>query len=221
MAFATEIDKAAIFPVILLKNDIEEASAEIYAFGGLLNKFSIKNSPNIIDGFTSPQDATGNITNGFKSARLSPFVCRMAAGRYSFNNHDYLIDKFYLGGEAIHGLLYDALFSITDSGADNDSAFVTLQYKYDKREEGFPFAYTSIVTYTLRDKGRLSIETTIQNNDSSSMPVSDGWHPYFTLGAKLMSYLLRSILRTWWSLVISCFQPAISFPIQNFNILNY
>ena len=69
-------------------------------------------SINIIDGFSSPQDAKENITNGFKSAKLSPFVCRIANGKYVFNDHEYKIDKFYLGEEAIHGLLFDAVFSI-------------------------------------------------------------------------------------------------------------
>ena len=185
MAFTIEINKADIFPVIHLKNNAEETSAEIYAFGGLLNKLSIKNSANVIDGFTSPHDAKDNITNGFKSAKLNPFVCRLASGKYSFNNQDYVINKFYLNGEAIHGLLYDALFSITDSGADDKCAFVTLLYQYEKKNEGFPFAYTCTITYRLQPKGRLSVETIIQNNATSPIPVCDGWHPYFTLGGNI------------------------------------
>lgn len=185
MAYTIEINKAEVFPVIYLKNTTEETEAEIYTFGGLLNKFSIKNSLNVIDGFTSPRDATDNITNGFKSAKLNPFVCRLAKGKYSFNNQEYIIDKFYLNGEAIHGLLYDALFSIIDSGADDNSAFVTLQYQYEKKDEGFPFNYTCAITYRLQPDGRLSVETIIQNNDAFSIPVCDGWHPYFALGEKI------------------------------------
>lgn len=184
MAFTIEINKSGIFPVIHLKNNAEETSAGIYAFGGLLNRFAIKNSPNIIDGFTSPQDAKDNITNAFKSAKLNPFVCRLANGKYSFESQDYVINKFFLNGEAIHGLLYDALFSITDSGADDNSAHVTLQYQYKKKDEGFPFTYTCTITYRLQHKGKLSVETIIQNNTNSSMPICDGWHPYFTLGGK-------------------------------------
>src|SRR5580765_2770843 len=105
MAFTVDINEKENFPIIYLKNEAEETSAEIYAFGALLNSFKAKNSINIIDGFVSPQDAMDNITNGFKSAKLSPFVCRIANGKYVYNDHQYTVNKFYLAGEAIHGLL--------------------------------------------------------------------------------------------------------------------
>ncbi|HEX5150649.1 MAG TPA: aldose 1-epimerase [Parafilimonas sp.] len=191
MAFTIDINEKEIFPVIHLTNDAEEASAEIYAFGALLNNFKTKNSINIIDGFASPQDAMDNITNGFKSAKLSPFVCRIANGKYVYNNHQYTVNKFYLAGEAIHGLLFDAIFSVTDSGANNDSAFVTLDYKYTKKDEGYPFDYTCTITYRLEKDKRLSIETSLKNNSDAAIPVCDGWHPYFTLGVKVDDLLFE------------------------------
>ena len=95
MTFTADINTEDIFRVIHLKNEAEETSAEIYSFGALLNRFKIKNSVNVIDGFASPQDAKDNITNGFKSAKLSPFVCRIANGKYDFNGQKFSIDKFY------------------------------------------------------------------------------------------------------------------------------
>jgi len=191
MAFTITITEKEIFPVIHLKNEEEETSVEIYAFGALLNSFKAKNSTNIIDGFASPQDAMDNITNGFKSAKLSPFVCRIADGKYVYNDHQYAISKFFLAGEAIHGLLFDAIFSVTDSGANNDSAFVTLDYNYSKKEEGYPFDYTCTITYRLEKNSLLSIETFVKNNSDAAIPICDGWHPYFTLGAKLDELLFE------------------------------
>jgi len=127
MAFTVSINKDQIFPVIALKDDAAGSLIEVYSFGALLNGFKMKDAGNIIDGFTSPEDAVVNITNAFKSAKLSPFVCRIENGEYVFNSKAYKIDKFYLGNEAIHGLLYDAVFSIIKSGADNQHAFVTLR----------------------------------------------------------------------------------------------
>jgi aldose 1-epimerase len=185
MAFTIDINEQHIFPVIYLKNEIEKTSAEVYAFGALLNAFTINYSIDIIDGFTSPQDAKDNITNGFKSAKLSPFVCRIANGKYVFNNKEYTIDKFYIGKEAIHGLLFNNTFLVVDSGTNNTSAFVKLQYNYTNEDKGFPFNYTCTVTYTLQENTMLSIETIIKNNSESAIPVCDGWHPYFTLGCKI------------------------------------
>ena len=82
-----------------------------------------------MDGFDSPADAQQNITKGFKSTKLSPFVCRLAKGEYKFNGSSYKIDKFYMGDSAIHGLLFDQEFTISDTGADNESAFVVFHYQ--------------------------------------------------------------------------------------------
>ena len=191
MIFKVEINKEDIFPVIHLINKAEETSAEIYSFGALLNSFKIENSINVIDGYVSPQDAKDNITNGFKSAKLSPFVCRIANSKYDFKDHEYSINKFNLGDEAIHGLLFDAVFSVTDAQADSNSAFVTLQYNYTKKNEGFPFDYTCLVTYRLEKNSLLSIETIVKNDSTTEIPVCDGWHPYFTLGVKINELLFE------------------------------
>jgi aldose 1-epimerase len=182
MAFTIDIYKDDIFPVINLTNNEDASFVQVYAFGALLNAFKIADSINLIDGFTSPQDAHDNITNGFKSAKLSPFVCRLNKGKYFFNNQEHTIDKFYLEEEAIHGLLYDAIFTIVDQYADNNGSFVTLEYDYSKKDEGFPFSYGCIVSYSLERNNGLLIETTVKNHSDTIMPVTDGWHPYFVLG---------------------------------------
>src|ERR1700709_1300470 len=84
MPFTFETNQQGIFPVIYLKNDEEKTLAEIYSFGALLNAFKINDSINIIDGFASPQDASDNITAGFRSAKLNPYVCRITNGEYTF-----------------------------------------------------------------------------------------------------------------------------------------
>lgn len=185
MAFSATIDKTGIFPVITLKDEGNICEAVVYSFGALLNAFSVVTAygkTNVIDGFTSPQNAVENITNGFKSAKLSPFVCRMNDGKYSFHEADYTIDKFYLGSSAIHGLLFNAPFTVKNAGADEKNAFVTLEYIYSKKEEGFPFAFSMRVNYVLSSNNTLTLTTTVINTGESSMPLSDGWHPYFCLG---------------------------------------
>jgi len=180
--FSVHINEDDIFPVVHLKQESEKTEVIIYSLGALLNTFIVQGKPNLVDGFDSCKNAKENITNGFKSCKLSPFVCRITEGKYVFNQHEYKTGKFFLDEEAIHGLLYDAPFVITDSGADNASASVTLQYTYTKKNEGFPFEYTCAVTYRLEKQNKLSIITLITNNSEDEMPLCDGWHPYFTLG---------------------------------------
>ena len=97
MPYKVTVNQSQLHPVITLINRDTQCSAEIYAFGGLLNQFSIPvdgQLVNVIDGFSSVDDAVHNITNGFKSARLSPFTCRLNKGEYHFDQQLYKVEKF-------------------------------------------------------------------------------------------------------------------------------
>ncbi|NNV57981.1 aldose 1-epimerase [Limnovirga soli] len=186
MSFLIHINTDDIFPVITLTNNTNTCSATIYATGALLNAFTItgpKGSTNIVDAFSSPQDALDNFTNGFKSAKLSPFVCRLNKGVYQYDGQQYTIEKHYLGDSAIHGIVYDAPYKIIHSGADETKAFVVLQYHYRGTDKGYPFQYVITVTYLLSRQHTLSITTSVSNIGNHAIPLADGWHPYFSLGA--------------------------------------
>lgn len=194
MSFEVFIDHSQSSPVIYLKDLENNTSAEIYAFGGILNAFTIakygKNN-NFVAGFDSVEDAKLNITNGFKSAKLSPFVCRMAAGKYEWEEDNYQVEKFFLGNHAIHGIVYDAEYRIQSTRADGNSASVELFYAYPGSERGYPFPYLIQLLWKLEQGNKLSISTTITNASPLAIPISDGWHPYFTLGDSIDDYTLQ------------------------------
>src|SRR4051794_29050495 len=170
MAFSVNVEEKDPVQIITLKDQSNDTEVEIYSFGALLNAFSVtaKNKRlNIIDGFTSPADAKENITKGFKSAKLSPFVCRMNKGEYTFNEQSHKIQKFYLGDEAIHGLIYNAPHTIKKHEANDEKAFVHLSYEYNNKNEGFPFSYITDVVYTLTANNNLSIQTIVTNNGNT------------------------------------------------------
>ncbi len=180
--------------VIVLEETESGTKAEIYAFGALLNVFSVKQNDaekNVIFGFENTADARKNITPLFQSAKLSPFACRMKEGHYTFANHKYKIEKYYNQREAIHGLIYDALFTVKESGITDDSAFVMLTYDFDKADPGYPFFYRINITYRLAANNRLTITTALTNLNASPIPVADGWHPYFSFGKKVNALQLR------------------------------
>lgn len=174
--------------IITLKDEATGCHAEIYSFGALLNKFSIPvkgKQINVIDAFSAVEDARENIVKGFKSTKLSPFVCRLTKGEYKFEGSTYKIDKFYMGDSAIHGLLFDQSFTITGKGEDNTKAFVVLNYRYNKTNEGYPFPFSIEITYTLTAGNSLTLSTKVINTGNTQMPLSDGWHPYFSLDSKV------------------------------------
>jgi len=171
--------------IIRLSDTTTGTVAEIFAFGGLLNAFLVQTaqgSLNVIDGFTDPEHAMTHITDGFKSAKMSPFACRLENGHYDFNDQSYTMDSFYLGNHALHGILYDAVYTIKDLVADEKAASVELEHQYNGHFSGYPFKYTLYVKWELTSDNSLTVTTTAVNHSEKAIPFSDGWHPYFTIG---------------------------------------
>src|SRR5271170_1253066 len=90
--------------LVLLKD--EKSGTEVAVlpeFGGLLQGFSIfigEELYNIVDHYCSQDQAREKIDSTFKSARLSPFTCRVAKGNYSFEGKDYQFKKRFMDGSA-------------------------------------------------------------------------------------------------------------------------
>lgn len=194
MAFETNITTIGEHAVIHLKDLSTNSFVEIYSFGALLNKFSVVHAGslfNVVEGFSNVSEALENITPYFRSAKLSPFVCRVNNGRFSFGEKEYQLTKYTTNGNAIHGLIYDASFNVVDHEANDEFGSVTLSYHYEKKEEGFPFTYTCEVEYKLEAGNLLTVSTTITNTNEKLMPLTDGWHPYFTLGDTIDDYQIE------------------------------
>lgn len=170
------------FDLVELKDESSGTSAAVIpAYGAILHAFTVQHngSPlNVVD--SSFEDLKNIEGGGFKSCKLSPFVCRLKDARYHFGERDYQVEKFLLGKHAIHGLLYDAVFSIVELTAGEDKASLLLKHAYRAGDEGYPFYYDCWVKYELSCYNELSISTTVVNKDEGLIPVSDGWHPYFT-----------------------------------------
>lgn len=154
--------------------------------GAIVNNWHIQHKGEAIDiicGYSSRQDWLQSLTaKGFRSAKLSPWVGRLANGSYPYIGQQFTIDdSFYLGRHALHGLLYNKAFSIEEIFAGEECARLKLLYTYMGEDKGYPFRYKCYITYELHHKKRLRIITEIINTDATSIPVADGWHPYFNL----------------------------------------
>ncbi len=171
---------------IVLKSDT--SSLEILPeCGAVLNKWEVEiegNRLNIIDGYDSVEDFNKNCeSKGFRSCKLSPYVCRIPEnGKYEYGKKEYQIGKFDLNGASLHGLIYNMPFKPAFSEASDDHAMVALQYTYDGWDPGYPFPYFIEVIYYLLKDNTVNISTNIYNEHNSTIPIADGWHPYFNLG---------------------------------------
>jgi aldose 1-epimerase len=141
---------------------------------------------NVIEGYDSVEDFKQNVTSkGFRSCKLSPFACRINKGTYVFNDTTYTIEKNYQYENALHGLLYDAEFTVVKQYTNDNHAALTLLYSYNGWDKGYPFNYDCEVTYQLESNNKLVLSSKITNRNQHSIPIQDGWHPYFTLGESI------------------------------------
>lgn len=163
-------------------------------YGAILHAFTIQtaNGPfNIIDNYPDKKAVESQLSTSFKSAKLSPFVCRISDGTYQWEDKRYEWGTKFMDGSAIHGILYNKPFNVDDQYSNDEQAAVRLKYQYKKEDAGYPFNYSCEILYILHPGNMLQIETTVHNLEDISIPIADGWHPYFTLGGKINDYQLQ------------------------------
>jgi aldose 1-epimerase len=162
-------------------------------YGAMLHAFTVeaKNGlHNIIDNYSSAEEIKKELATSFKSSKLSPFACRIPDGKYLYDGEEFEFENKFMDGTAIHGLLYNKVFKKTDTFSDEQKATAAFKYNYKEEDNGYPFNYTCEIRYTLLPQNTLQVQTTIINLDDLPIPMTDGWHPYFTLGGKVNDWLL-------------------------------
>ena len=161
--------------------------------GALLHEFSIplgNRRIQVINNYQNLADLKKNHLSYYKSAKLSPFVCRISEGKYKFEDINYEFRNKFNDGSAIHGILADKPFSVLEKFVGEESASILLEYHYKEEDPAFPFEYRINIRYTLKRSGRLNLETTVENLSPVRIPMADGWHPYFSLEGKVNEWLL-------------------------------
>ncbi|HSC53808.1 MAG TPA: aldose 1-epimerase [Phnomibacter sp.] len=176
------------------------STAEIWpAQGAILNSWKVNLDGellDVIDGYTDADDFSVNAeSKGFRSCKLSPYVCRLNKGEYSYDGRQYHIGKFDLNGSSIHGLLYDVPFEVLKHEANDHLAMAIVAYQYTGTDKGYPYVYEAVVTYTLINN-KITIGTQITNRHHGTIPLADGWHPYFKLGGTVNDWTLQMASKT-------------------------
>ncbi len=117
--------------------------------------------------------------NTHASSILFPFANRIKSGKYTFEAKTYQLFCNESGRDnAIHGLVFDKVFTLVKAITTPDFVKVTLSYQEEEKLKGFPFIYKILLTYTLT-KNTISLSVKIKNRDTHSFPFTIGWHPYF------------------------------------------
>jgi aldose 1-epimerase len=162
--------------------------------GALLHEFAVAVGDgvvNIIDNYNDAEELGNFLKLSYKGTKLSPFACRIPDGKWLLDGQQLEFNNKFKDGSAIHGLLFNKPFNISNEFADDNMASVNLRYHYKGDDHAFPFDYICEVRYVLEPGNVLQVETTITNLGNETMPFTDGWHPYFTLGGKVDDYILQ------------------------------
>ncbi|PWT77429.1 MAG: aldose 1-epimerase [Bacteroidetes bacterium] len=180
--------------LVLLKDELNSTEVAILPeFGALLHSFRIRGrdrSVNVIDNYRDLLQVQNEIGRSFKSARLSPYPCRIPEGKYVYEGAPAEFNRKFVDGSSIHGLLYDKPFKVLQEFVNDQMASVSLQYRYEKDDLAYPFKYDCRVKYSLQGDSILRVETTVTNQSDGPIPIADGWHPYFQLGGKIDEWML-------------------------------
>jgi len=163
------------------------ATIEILTKGALLNSWNLRQGEELHQFIMGNEENTANEfeSQGFRSAKMSPYVCRLYNGQYTYLDTTYTMDRFYMGEHAIHGIMYDADFIVQATEATEHQVAVILVHHYLGSDKGYPFPFTMQVKWILEKNNKVTVQTTVMNNDIVPIPLVDGWHPYFTLGESI------------------------------------
>lgn len=194
MSFTTHSSEENGIHLINLTDQTTGAIVSIIPqYGAMLHRFAIQGKDGLLNVIDNYQDAAAiqqDLAMSYKSSKLSPFVCRIANGKYVYEGESFEFPHKFVDGNAIHGLLYNKPFAVVDQFADDEQASVLCKYVYKEEDDGYPFNYRCEIRYTLLPQQVLQLQTTIINLDDLTIPMADGWHPYFKLGGTVNDWLL-------------------------------
>lgn len=195
MSFAVFTQETNGFEQVILEDNMEGTTVSILpSYGASLHAITLKTpggDVNLIDHYKDIETLQKETSISFKSSKLSPFACSIANGVYTFDGKQLAFRHNQVDGSVIHGLLFNKAFKVVDVFCDDNEAGVQLKYIYHRDDPGYPFTYRCEINYTLLPEKLLRIQTTIINLDDHTIPLADGWHPYFALGGKINGWLMR------------------------------
>jgi aldose 1-epimerase len=169
-----------------------------------------------VDAFKASPNATG-------IPFMGPWINRLDEQAFYANGTRYPFDLALgniRGAVPIHGFITTTdRWQLAASGADADSAWVTSRLEFSRQPawmKQWPFAHTIDMTYRLRE-GVLEVATSIANLSAEPMPVSVGFHPYFTLtDSRRDDWTISVGVRTHWKVQPNKIPTGETEPIERF-----
>ncbi len=160
----------------------------IPAFGALITSVRL-GGVEVLDG---PEKPESGINPAFRGSLLAPFANRVNHGRYSFQGKTYRLPVNEKARDnALHGFVYKQKFEVARESTGQDQILIELHSSYNGGQRGFPFPFDTRFTVVLDDREGLICTLEFVNTGNSDLPLTAGWHPYYTLQADAGRLLLK------------------------------
>jgi len=143
--------------------------------GGRLKSLHYKDKAVIAD----PENSA--YSSHFAASILFPFANRIKEGKYTFEGKNFQLESNEKNSaNAIHGLVYNKHFQLTNKYSNQDECSISLVYEEQNPPAGFPFAYAVELNYRLTDTA-FELVIKVENKSLQNFPFTLGWHPYFVV----------------------------------------
>ena len=209
-------------PVVELIDSAHQTTVSILpALGNLAVEMKVKGHNVLRFPFQSAADYKGG-TGSIGIPFLAPWADRLDEQAFYANGKRYAFDMSLgnvRGTNPIHGFLGSVPWTVVETRADAQSAWVTSRLDFFKQPDWmkqFPFAHTIQMTHRLRD-GVLEVATRIENLSVEPMPVAIGFHPFFQLtDSPRDEWTLTVAARTHWPVTEAKMPAGATQPIEKF-----
>lgn len=162
-------------------------------YGGAINgmAFSYEGElVEIMDGYSSEEEIKETLHSSYKGSNLFPFPNRIKDGKYRFLDQEHQLNMNYpQENNAIHGLVFDTEFKVVDAEDGEIACTLILEYNAEDPRPGYPFTYIIKLIYRLNEQGGFECVFKVSNSTDQSIPVAQGWHPYFMAGSEKIDEL--------------------------------
>ncbi|WP_341278562.1 aldose epimerase [Paenibacillus sp. FSL H8-0537] len=122
-------------------------------------------------------DPAANIRGGIPV--LFPICGQVRNGAYEWDGVRYNMRN--------HGVARQASWNVEGQSAENGASLTLSLESSAQTQAAYPFNFKLTFTYRLKD-GKLDIEQAYSNLSETSMPVHAGFHPYFAIAEKNLTY---------------------------------
>lgn len=164
-----------------LSND-NHMQVTVISYGAIVTEINTPDKDGNVKNVILGSDKIEDFEKGFPAAAVvGRFANRISHGKFQIDGNDYQVTVNH-GPHHLHGGnkgFASVNWDVVDSGSDDSSAFVELQYVSADGEEGYPGKLVATIRYTLDNNNQLTLSYKAETDKPTIVNFTN--HAYFDL----------------------------------------